>query len=64
MKVKCKDCGREFSEQPTEHPGKVYVHKDEVMCEECLMMMGGILPDHNESEHTRLLTEDLMYRII
>ena len=45
MKVKCKDCGREFSDQPSECPTEFYVYKDEVMCENCLTAKG-VLPDH------------------
>ncbi len=45
MKAKCKDCGREFSDQPNEYPTELYVYKDEVMCEDCLTAKG-ILLDH------------------
>ncbi len=60
MKAKCEKCDREFSEEPTAYPGKVYVHHDEVLCEDCLISMG-VLPDHADSEHTRLLTEEAMF---
>ena len=56
MKAKCKKCDREFSDQPTQYPGKVYVHEGETVCEDCLINMG-VLPNHDESEHFHLLTE-------
>ncbi|MFC1953569.1 hypothetical protein ACFLVZ_00295 [Chloroflexota bacterium] len=58
--VKCNECDREFSDQPNEYPGKVYVHKKEIVCEDCLIA-GGILPDHADPEHTHLLTESELY---
>ncbi|MFC2072473.1 hypothetical protein ACFLUU_07220 [Chloroflexota bacterium] len=60
MEAKCTDCDREFTDQPNAYPGKVYVHKGEVLCEDCLFAKG-VLPDHAESEHTHLLTEVAMY---
>ena len=56
MEAKCEKCDREFSEEPNEYPGKVYIHHGEILCEDCLMNMG-VLPDHADSEHTKLLTE-------
>ncbi len=60
MDAKCKKCDREFSEVPNEYPGKVYVHHGETTCEDCLIGMG-VLPDHADEAHTRLLTESMMY---
>lgn len=60
MEAKCTHCDREFSDQPNEYPGKVYVHKGEVLCEDCLLNMG-VLPEHAESEHTRLITDVTMF---
>ena len=60
MEAKCKKCNREFSDQPNDYPSKVYMHKGEVMCEDCLIG-AGILPDHAESEHTHLLSQEALY---
>jgi hypothetical protein len=63
MEIKCIQCEKEFSDQPNDYPGKVYVHKGESICEDCLMEMG-VLPDHEHSSHTRLITEPIFYRKI
>ena len=60
MEAKCDKCDREFSEEPNEYPGKVYVHHNQILCEDCLVNMG-VLPDHDDSAHTRLLTEVNMF---
>jgi hypothetical protein len=41
MAIKCEQCDREFEEEHShEYPGKVYVHKNKVLCEDCLVDMG------------------------
>ncbi|MEE8414441.1 MAG: hypothetical protein V3R96_07805 [Dehalococcoidales bacterium] len=43
--IKCEKCDREFNEEEArEYPGKVHVHKGQVMCEDCLVDMG-VMPD-------------------
>ena len=43
--VKCEKCNVEFHEDKAmEYPGKVYVHKGKVLCEDCLLDMG-VMPD-------------------
>ena len=61
--IKCSKCDREFSDQPYEYPGKVYLHRGEAICEDCLIGMG-VLPDHADSAHTRLITETTIYRVV
>ena len=60
MEVKCEKCGRKFGPEPNEHPGKVYAHHGEALCEECLIETG-VLPDLIDPAHTRLLSEVAMY---
>ncbi len=46
--VKCEKCGREFKDdEAMVYPGKVYVYKGKVMCEDCLIGMG-VMPDTAE----------------
>jgi len=61
MWVKCEKCGREFSDQPNEYPGKVYVHHGKILCEECLVDMG-VTPDTADPEQTYLYTRSELYR--
>lgn len=63
MEIKCKHCDCEFCDQPNQYPGKVYMHKGETICEDCLVEMG-VLPDHADSKHTYLITEPIFYRKI
>jgi Pyruvate/2-oxoacid:ferredoxin oxidoreductase delta subunit len=41
--VKCKKCGLEFPESTMseEHKNRPYVWDDEILCKDCLVMMGG-----------------------
>ena len=63
MNVKCEKCDREFSEQPNEYPGKVYVHHGKAICEDCLVDMG-VVPDSADPEVTYLYTRTELYRTI
>ncbi|MBI2851330.1 MAG: hypothetical protein HYX80_09910 [Chloroflexi bacterium] len=57
--IKCEKCDREFhDDKALEYPGKVYVHKGEVLCEDCLVHMG-VLPDTAEpySVYAKSLTD-------
>ena len=56
MVIKCEKCDREFSEeQAHQHPGKVYVHKNKILCETCLVDMG-VMPDSAEPYKTFMET--------
>ncbi|MFC1847382.1 hypothetical protein ACFLW5_01020 [Chloroflexota bacterium] len=55
--VKCEKCDREFhDDKAIEYPAKVYVHKGEVMCEDCLIGMG-VMPDTAEPYSLYLKTQ-------
>lgn len=60
MKVKCKKCNRTFTDKINDRPVKMYTHKGEALCEDCLMGMG-VLPDHDEESHNTLMTETIRY---
>ena len=62
MEVKCEKCDREFSDQPNEYPGKVYVHHGEKICENCLLDMG-VMPDSADPTTTYLYTRNDLYRL-
>ncbi len=63
MDIKCDKCDREFQDQPNEYPGKVYVHHNSIMCEDCLMDMG-VMPDSANPESTYLYTRTDLYRVV
>jgi len=44
MKAKCVNCDREFSDQPNDYPGRLYLHHGKVICEDCLVDVG-VEPD-------------------
>ena len=62
MEAKCKHCDREYSDQPNEYPGKVYVHHGEIICEHCLLDMG-VIPDMADPAQTYLYTRDDLYSL-
>ncbi len=41
--MKCEKCGLEFpeTELSEEHKNKAFVWKDKIICEDCLIMLGG-----------------------
>jgi hypothetical protein len=63
IKVKCEKCDREFSEQPDEYPGKVYVHHEKVLCEDCLVDMG-VEPGTADPSKTFIYTHSDLFRVI
>ncbi|MBI2979524.1 MAG: hypothetical protein HYY41_01655 [Chloroflexi bacterium] len=45
---KCDKCDREFTEEGGHlHPGKAYVHKGKLICEECMVDMGISIDETN-----------------
>ncbi len=63
MKARCEKCDREFSDQPTEYPGKVYVHHGKMICEDCLIDMG-VTPDTADPTGTFIYTHTDLFRVI
>ncbi len=56
QQVKCEKCDREFSEdEAIEYPGKVHVHKGQIICETCLVDMG-VSPDETDPYATYIKT--------
>jgi hypothetical protein len=64
MKIKCKECSKEFTDQANEnpYPGKIYEHAGEALCENCLVGMGS-LPDHSEDAHLRVIADSAWYYV-
>jgi len=62
-KVKCEICDREFSDQPNEYPGKVYVHHGKVTCDDCLIDMG-VMPDSANPTDTYIYTRTDLFRMV
>jgi hypothetical protein len=54
MKVKCKECNKEFTDKPDGKPVKVYEHEGEFICEECFAGRGP-LPPHDEKDHDHVV---------
>ncbi|MBI4267689.1 MAG: hypothetical protein HY662_02775 [Chloroflexi bacterium] len=64
MDVKCDKCDREFKEEEAhEHPGKVRVYRNKVMCEDCLIDLG-VTPDEAEPYWTYIRTRTDFNRMI
>ncbi len=56
QQIKCEKCDREFSEdEAIEYPGKVHVHKGQIICETCLVDMG-VSPDETDPYATYIKT--------
>ena len=60
METECKKCKRKFTDKVNDRPMKMYIHKGEAVCADCLMGMG-VLPDHDPESHNTLLTETVRY---
>jgi hypothetical protein len=63
MKAKCEKCDREFSDQPNEYPGKVFVHHGKIICEDCLVDMG-VTPDSTDPNTTFIYTHTDLFRVV
>jgi hypothetical protein len=63
VNTKCEKCDREFSEEPNEYPGKVYVHHGKIICEDCLVDMG-VEPDTANPAETFIYTHTDLFRVV
>ncbi len=59
--VKCKHCHEEFSDKPNDNPSRIYIHRGEFLCEDCLIGMGSV--PNGDADAPMLYTEGMFYRV-